>query len=152
MSFVAGGESPDFTVTNDGWWPDIDAAAIREALRLDGTVTDARLEVATVNAMLSVNRELALLKAQHQVSGAARLEDVAAPLINEESALVVQYRRAVFCTAGAELVERYRSYDTTSSGHQAADLLNPSIDELRRDARWAIRDLLGVGRTTVVLI
>ena len=28
---------------------------------------------------------------------------------------------------------------------------NP-IDDLRRDARWAISDILGIGRTTVELI
>lgn len=152
MSFVAGGTSTEMAITNDGWWPDIDALKMRDTLRLDGNVTDARLGAAAVNAMLSVNRELLLLKGVYSDQGANSLADVDAPEINGESSLLMLYRRAVYCTAGAELVERYRSYDTTNSGHQEADQLTPSIDEYRRDARWAIRDLRGDGHTTVELI
>ncbi|WP_442965592.1 head completion/stabilization protein [Pseudomonas sp. RIT-PI-r] len=43
-------------------------------------------------------------------------------------------------------------YDSTNSGNQNAEELTPSIDELRRDQRWAVRDFLGLGRTTVELI
>ncbi|MNL78814.1 Phage head completion protein (GPL) [compost metagenome] len=62
------------------------------------------------------------------------------------------YRRAIYCTAAAELSERYRSYDSTNDGNSNADELTPSVDEYRRDARFAIRDLLGVGHCTVELI
>jgi hypothetical protein len=58
----------------------------------------------------------------------------------------------VYCTAGAELAERYRGLDTTGTGQSAADQLTPVIDEYRRDARWAISDILGLTRTTVELI
>jgi hypothetical protein len=152
MSFVATGTVTDHTLANDGWWPDIDAGHMRETLRLDGSVTDMRLEAAAVNAMLSVSRELAEFKARHLADGAASLADIAAPEINGESSLVQLYRRAVYCTAGAELLERYRSYDTTNAGSDNAEQLTPTIDELRRDARWAIRDLLGITHSTVELI
>jgi hypothetical protein len=65
---------------------------------------------------------------------------------------VHRYRRAVYSTAGAELAERYRGFDATGSGNANADQLTPTIDEYRRDARWAISDILGLGRTTVELI
>lgn len=152
MSFVATGETADLTLTNDGWWPDIDVAVLRATLRLDGTVTDARLKASTVNAMLSVNRELRAFKERHVAAGAATLEAVADDEIAGEKALVAQYRRAVCCTAGAELVERYRNYDSTNSGHAEADKLTETVDELRRDARWVIRDLLGIAHATVELI
>jgi hypothetical protein len=152
MSFVAGGMGVQLSITNDGWWPDIDVLAMRETLRIDGSVTDARLRNAALGAMLSVNRELTSLKNSCIEQGAENISDVDAPEIGGESSLTYLYRRAVYCTAGAELVERYRSYDTTNSGHKEADLLCPSIDEYRRDARWAIRDLLGAVHTTVELI
>lgn len=101
--------------------------------------------------MLSVNAELAEFKAD-RLQQYSSLANVPAAQINSNSRLVVLYTRAVVCTAGAELVERYRSYDTSNTGHKDADQLNPSIDELRRDARWAIRDLLGKRRSTVALI
>ncbi|MNP78778.1 Phage head completion protein (GPL) [compost metagenome] len=72
--------------------------------------------------------------------------------INDESCLVLLYRRAIYCTTAAELSERYRSFDSTSEGNRNAEELTPSIDEYRRDARFAIRDLLGVGHCTVELI
>lgn len=152
--FIAngGGSAEPFTLANDGWWPDIDAEHLRAALRLDASITNARLEVAAVNAMITVNRELAAYKAREQANGYAALVDVPAVAINGESELVHLYRRAVYCTAGAELAERYRSYDATGDGNQRADDLTPSVDEYRRDARWAIRDLLGLTHTTVELI
>jgi Phage head completion protein (GPL) len=150
-AFIATSSGTPFTLTNDGWFPDIDANAARESLRMDGTVTDKRLETALVNAMLAINGELAEYKAD-QLQQYPDLASVPAAQINGTSRLVVLYTRAVQCTAGAELVERHRSYDTSATGHKEADKETPSIDELRRDARWAVRDLLGKRRTTVALI
>ncbi|MEH6565109.1 MAG: head completion/stabilization protein [Halopseudomonas sp.] len=151
-AFVAIGTSDTFELTNDGWFPDIDANLARETLRLDGSITDARLEAALVNAMLSVNQDLAGFKALAVVMLHPSLGDMPSSQINEESRLVHLYKRAVICTAGAELVERYRSFDTSAEGNKNAEALTPNIDELRRDARWAVRDLLGTRRTSVALI
>jgi hypothetical protein len=60
--------------------------------------------------------------------------------------------RAVQAAAGAEVCERYRGYDTTASGAKSADENTPTIDDYRRDQRWAIRDFLGKSRTTVELL
>ena len=149
-AFVATGSTTEFQLTNDGWFPDIDATAARSTLRLDGSVTDIRLETALVNAMLSVNQDLADFKADHDIFQG--LEKVPAIEINQTSRLVILYRRAVVCTAGAEISERYRSYDTSASGDRNADAMTDSADELRRDARWAIRDLIGRIRMTVELM
>ncbi|MCO1344221.1 head completion/stabilization protein [Burkholderia multivorans] len=54
--------------------------------------------------------------------------------------------------AKATLIERYRDYDTTGDGARRADELEPQSDELRRDARWAISDIVGRPRVTVELI
>lgn len=151
--FIATGNTAEaYVITNDGFWPDIDGATLRAAIRLDGSVSDARLEVAAVNALIQVNQELRGLKTSHQGDGHAALADVPADRINDESCLVLLYRRAIYCTTAAELSERYRSFDSTSEGNRNAEELTPSIDEYRRDARFAIRDLLGVGHCTVELI
>jgi len=150
-AFVSTGSAAPFTLTNDGWFPDVDATDARNTLRLDGSVTDTRLEAALVNAMLSVNQDLAEFKEDHAPTYSS-LADVPSGTINDTSRLVILYQRAVVCTAGAELVERYRSYDTSASGDKNADAQTDTADELRRDARWAIRDLIGRVRTTVELI
>lgn len=150
-AFVATGTTANFTLVNDGWFPDIDANLARETLRFDGSTTDKRLEAALVNAMISVNQDLADFKLL-RLPLYPSLEDVPSSEINEESRLVHLYKRAVVSTAGAEIVEKYRSYDTSASGDKNAEALTPNIDELRRDARWAVRDLLGTRRTSVALI
>jgi hypothetical protein len=150
--FVAGGSSAPFTLSNDGFWPDIDADHLRAAQRIPASVTNPRLEVASVAAIISVNRELSAHKLQWQAAGHATLADVPADQINGQSILLVQYQRAIYCSTSVEVSERYRSFDTTSSGDKNAEELTPTIDELRRDVRWAIRDLLGIGRSTIELI
>ncbi|MBC3774715.1 head completion/stabilization protein [Pseudomonas sp. SWRI99] len=151
--FIATGNTEDpFVITNDGFWPDIDVVHLRKAIRLDGSITDARIEVVTVNALIQVNGELAKVKANHLANGYATIAAVPALEVNGESHFVHLYRRSIYCGVGAELAERYRSYDTSVEGNKNADELTPSVDEYRRDARFAIRDLLGIGHSTVELI
>lgn len=137
-------------LTNDGFFPDFELEAVRAALRLDGSVTDERLMPACVSAVIETNADLAPLKEKY--SEHAKLSLVPADQINGETILLHLYRRAVYCNVGAELSERYRAYDSTAQGNQRADDLTPSIDEYRRDARFAIRDLLKCVRVTVELI
>jgi len=151
-AFIATGGTAAAPITNDGWYPDLDADHLRAALRLDGSVTEARLEVAAVNAMIEVNRELRTWKARQLAAGHASLADVPAEQIQDESELLHLYRRAIYCRAGAELAERYRDYSATGDGAERADAQLPTADEYRRDARWAIRSILGVVHTTVELI
>lgn len=151
--FIATGPAPSAgkTLENISFFPDIELDELRATLRLDGSITDGRLSAAAVAAILTVNADLAPLSMRHADSNTA-LADLDAPLIAGTSALVHLYQRAIACTVGAELAERYRSYDSTNSGNSAADELTPSIDEYRRDARYAIRDLLQRVRITVELI
>lgn len=150
--FLASSTTTALTISNDGWWPDIDAHHLAGSLRLGDTVSDERLEVATINAILSVNRELVRFRDSQILAGVASAAEVPGEQVAGETLLIHRYRRAVYCTAGAELAERYRGLDTTGNGSANADPLTPSIDEYRRDARWAISDILGLTRSTVELI
>jgi len=151
--FIAIGTTPtDDTIANDGFWPDVDVQAYRGHMRMDATVAQERLRASLTAAILSVNDELAAWKALQGDAGHATLADVPAPQVNQTSRFMLLYQRAVACCAAAELTERYRSFDATDSANQRADDLTPSIDELRRDQRWAIRDFLGTRRMTVELI
>lgn len=153
--FVAGGNSTPATsghINTDPFWPSIDLDDVRGTLRIDSSVTPIRLEAATIAAAISVNREFAKWRRAKQAEGYATLADVPAEQIEDKSELVHLYQRAIYAATGAEICERYRSYDSTNSGNQNAEELTTSIDELRRDQRWAVRDFLGLGRTTVELI
>jgi len=139
-------------IANDGFFPDVDVVNAYAAMRLDGTVTQQRMRAALVEAMLSVNEELAPWKAAQESFGRNTLATVPAPKIDGESAHLHRYLRAVRCLAAAWLIERYRTIDATAAGDRKAEAENLGVDDLRRDARWAISDIQGAARTTVELI
>lgn len=151
--FIANGTAPPAPdITNGGFWPVVKPDEIRARMRLDGSIAPDRLRAAVVAAILMVNDDLVLWRAKQEAAGFATLADVPAEKVDSTSRLVLLYQRAVACCTAAELTERYRSFDASDSANQRADDLTPSIDELRRDQRWAIRDLKGEPRVTVELI
>lgn len=139
-------------ITSGAWWPAIDPADAMAAMRIDGGVSAERLRAALVEGIVTAIEQLSAWKAARQAEGHASLGDVPAIEINGETAHVVRFRRAVHCYAAASLAEQYRGTDTTGAGNQRADLVEEPIDNLRRDAAWAIADILGRARTTVELI
>ena len=136
-------------ITNEPFYPDIDLQHLREAMRIDGTVTTPRLTHAVYEAIVYVNDQLKTFKQQHQDKTLATVE---ASIINNESVLTFRYKRAVYCYAVANLFERYVSFDLTNDGEKKAEQYTDSIDDLKRDAQSAIRDILGELRITAVLI
>lgn len=152
-AFVANQPAPaEAIITNAPFFPDIDPADFRQAVRQDGTITPERVASALTAGIIEVNDELAYFVATQLVAGHAELSDVPAPVINGESRLLGSYRRAVYAIAKAALVEHYSDYDATRSG-RTRDEDKPDADMIyRREARWAIADLLGKSRMKVELI
>ncbi|NNA66206.1 head completion/stabilization protein [Pseudomonas gessardii] len=151
-AFVASGTVDSDHINTDPFWPSIDLDTLRATLRIDASVTPARLETAVIAAAINLNNELSEWRATQQAAGYETLADVPGARIQDVPVRVHLYRRAIEAGTGAEVCERYRSYDTTSSGNKQADELTPNIDDYRRDLRWAVRDFLGRTRTTVELI
>lgn len=139
-------------ITSSPFWPVISLPDLRETVRLDGTVTTARLTHAVVDAITSVNRDLADWRSARQAEGHATLAAVPSEVINNESVHLPSYRRAVYAMTRANLLERYTDYSATGDGVKGADAKIISSDDLYRDARFAIRDILGTTHNTVELI
>lgn len=160
MSFVArppgpGADpapQPEEDVVNDGFFPDIDPAFVRAVARIPTSITPARLRAAILGAILSAETDLRGFAASCRAAGHATLAAVPAPRLDGESVHLIRYRRAVALFAKAELIERHRDFDTTAAGGAQADELGASVDDLRRDAIHAIRDMLGKSRTGIWLI
>lgn len=148
----AGVTPPSTDITSGNFWPAVNLEALRKELRIDGTVTNERLRAAAVAAIIDVNDDLDEWRGRQEAAGYTALADVPAPQVDGRSRQVVLYLRAVACATAAEVTERYRSFDASGAGDRKADALTPSIDELRRDLRFAIRDFLRVRRVTVELI
>jgi hypothetical protein len=138
-------------IKNDGFWPDIDLGALRAATRLTGNVTAARLRASTIAAVLFVNAQLATFRAGKKADGWDAAADVD-ETIDGRSALVQRYLRAVACSVQADLAEHYRDWDTTRPGDLRAAAETAAADEFRRNAQWALADILGRSRNVVELI
>ena len=61
------------------------------------------------------------------------------------------YLDAVMSSAKADLIEHYRDFDADGRNHRLQDNA-PSIDEERRNAQWAVRDILGQTHIVAELI
>ncbi|MDB5717266.1 MAG: head completion/stabilization protein [Sphingomonas bacterium] len=143
---------PEAVIVNDGWFPDVDPAKVRTAINVRDGVSPARLREAILSAIISAGVDLAAWAALRTAEGRATLAAVPAPTLDGESRLVLLYHRAICAFVKAELAERYRDNDLTGDGQREVGALAGSIDDLRRDARHAIRDFLGRTRTAVELI
>jgi hypothetical protein len=144
--------APEATIVNNGFFPDVTPAAVREAARISDTITAPRLRAAILGAIMTAEIDLRAFAAASIAAGYATLAAVPAPQLDGESVQVIRYQRAIALYAKAELIERHRDFDMTGAGNAQADDLTASIGELRRDALHAIRDILGKSRTTVDLI
>lgn len=151
-AFVASGPVNGGHINTDPFWPSIDLEQLRATLRIDSSVTPARLETAVIAAAINLNRELRAWKAKQLAAGYTKLADVPDDKINDVSVQAHLYRRAIEAGTGAEVCERYRDYSATNTGSDKAQETTPTIDDYRRDLRWAVRDFLGISRTTVELI
>lgn len=139
-------------VAGDLFWPAVAIPVFRDAMRIAISVTDVRVRDALRGGMLHVRRELRNWQTGHIAAGAATLQDVASEVVDGISAAELLYRRAVFCIAAADIAETHNEVSATQDGRdRAADDVS-AADELRRNATHAIRDILGVTRTSVELI
>ncbi|MEC4090148.1 head completion/stabilization protein [Pseudoalteromonas rubra] len=155
MTFIATPQispSDDREITSNEFWPAISLADFRAVMRLDGTVTNERLEHAVTSSILQINKELSEWRRVQQSDGHSNLAAVRGELINNVNTYVHLYKRAVYCFAKANLVERYNDFDSTAKGTKDSEELNDTTDSFRRDGRIAIRDILGENHVTVELI
>lgn len=160
MSFIAVANPPakgaEPAVRNDGFWPDIDRELLREDIRMDGTVTAARLHKALVAAMWSVNGELREWKLAQTAAGHATLQDVPADQLDGMSVKVLQYRTAIYAHVQAALAEAYRDISTLPQGAgkepRVLSAIETRIDGFNQSLRWAIADLQDGSRVIAALL
>jgi len=150
--FLASEPTPPETPINSGaFWPEIDLAELREAMRLDGTVTPSRLRMAAISSVASVNSQLREWRLQNELDGYETLAEVPAEEIDGESAHLHSYRTAVYNLTAAMVNERTADFDSTDLGRQKAQEQLQIINDLKRDAGHAIADIQGNPRRNIEL-
>lgn len=154
ISVPADPQSPENTVVvADGWFPEVDCNAARDALNLGAVITHDRLVAALQGGLLTVTGELQAWRAGHEAAGKPALEAVEpGRTINGENRHVLLFTRAVRYAAAAELAETHRDLAATKDGDDRADRKLLTAGEYHRLSTHAVRDILGVTRTSVELI
>lgn len=147
FTFNAPVSTENESIQNDGFFPDIQLNDVREKVRLDGSVTNKRLIDSIISAMLEINDQLKTLKSKTVI-----FNELATSHIAGKPNTQLLYERAIYSAVAADINEKYRSYDSTGDGQKRGQELEPTVDDHRRNLRWAIRDLLGQPRCTVELI
>ena len=149
MGFVANGNNTpsQIVIKSDSFYPDIVLDHIREIVRIDGAVTNARLQQAVIEEVIDVNRLLKNLKNQ-----ATQLSDLSTSQINDQPETDFLYLSTIANGVAAKINENYRNYDSTNSGSKKAEQAELTVDDYRRNKQWAIQQLLGENHTVVELI
>jgi hypothetical protein len=148
--FIASPPSPaspaGAKITGGTFWPEIDVNDFRDAMRVGGgTVTETRIKPALRDAMISVGMDLKAWRLANIAAGFLTLAAVPCDddEIDGETAYVALWRRAVYATATADLVETHRDLTATAEGARRAEEFMPAAGDHRRNAIRAIRAILG---------
>lgn len=147
-------EIDNLEINNISFFPAINISDVRKTQRLDGTVTTERLKAAITSAIIAVNDDLYSWRITKQAAGITSINDLSDQQINGESKYLLLYKHAVYSWANALLNEQYINFDATAKA-KAKGEIEPNIDSignLYRNARYAIRDILGKSRSTMELI
>lgn len=145
-------ESDDIEITNIAFFPVIKIKHVREAQRIDGTVTTERLKKAIISAMITINDDLAEWRLLNQAQGINSIDELTQDSIDGESKYLHLYKQAVYCWANGLINDRYLNYDATAKAIKQTEPEQQSAGDLYRDARYAIRDILGKSHSTMELV
>ncbi len=139
----------DPIVRNDGWYPDLDAAAFKRQTGQGDVFGAERIAAVIQAAMIEVNASIAAWRAGQTV---ATLAEVPAPAYGDTSEKVILYTEAVFARARSMLLRVTRDYDSTKDGHAKADALERVADDHLGQSAEALARLTGRPRMVVELI
>lgn len=143
----------DTEITNDGFWPNLNAGDFERRRSTPMAQDEENIQYAIVNAMTSCNLELETLKATYIELGIAKAADITGtPSINGKNAVCIQYERAVFARAKADLLPDFATTHQRDAGKDLADRSQETKNELLAESQRIIRNMFCKTRATVELI
>ncbi|MCP2016832.1 head completion/stabilization protein [Qipengyuania citrea] len=131
----------------DGWFPGIDTAAIRAAIRLgDGAIGDERLAAAIEGGIIAGLRALSAWRSARAAEGIPDLADVAPEdQVNGKPRAVLIWQRIVGFYTAAELADTHLDVSATDEALDRDSEKRDAADDYRRKAFEAVADLQGIG-------
>jgi len=149
-------DTSDQTVNNITFFPAIAVADFKAATRAQDTVTDERVIQALRTAISDVNRELADWRATQESLGYNTLAEVPSDNYGSVEDPITEhthwYLTAVYAKTKAQIIEVYNDIDTTEEGLKRFVGFSGTEEAYQREAREAIRNILGEPHMTVELI
>lgn len=128
------------TLPNNGFWPNVDPSQPpREHFQvIDALSEGPLLDNALSKAMTPVNTALMPWQVEKEQAGYPNLAAVPLPVWQDEDTYHRLYRRALFSTAFAKLLEAYPDIDISPLGMERTK----AIGGFWRDATWAVSEIL----------
>ncbi|AMO56563.1 hypothetical protein GZ77_03855 [Endozoicomonas montiporae] len=142
-------QAVDSTVSNDGFWPDLDTGEFQKNYRLPAEYELGMVEDNLQLGMASVNHTLRKWKAEQQEAGHDSMDSVPSDQIGGDKLTLIYYRRAVFCHAKALLLQQFATTDRREAANNEAKESEETEDKFLEFSRHAITDFLGLCRIGV---
>lgn len=143
-------EYDDTTISNSGFWPEIEIAEFQKQRAIPLQIPNEMLKSVLIAAMQGVNIDLQSVEQDYKGQGINRAEDISADRINGENYAETLYKKAVFARAKAELLPEFNVLSSREihTNREYAD----EQKSLLAEATHAIRTLKGKRRGSVWLI
>lgn len=146
-------DAPAETIKGDGFWPELDLGHLRQAIRVDQTVTIYKLRDVARGAMLDIMGELESWRTQQVAAGYATLAAVPGRrMVDDLSDYQVRWIQAVHAVVAADLGDRQLGQSARAAGIDRAEELAADVDHHRRNVTYAVRDFLGLPRIIAEVI
>ena len=153
FSGSSGTDYQDTQITNDGFWPDLNAGDFEKRRGIPADLNSDSIAFSLAAAIAQINIELTDLKATHQASGTAKASDVAGqPMLGGKNLLVILYEKAVFARAKADLVPEFATVQMRDAGDRVAESETDITDRLLAESQQHIRAIKGKSRCGVDLL
>jgi hypothetical protein len=147
------GNYQDTTITNDGFWPDLNAGDFEKRRGIPADLASETIAYALAAAVSQINIELAGVKSTHIESGTETAAEVEGqPKIGEKNLLIILYEKAVFARAKADLVPEFASVQMREAGDRVAESEADITNRLLAESQQHIRAIKGKGRTGIDLL
>ncbi len=126
----------------DSFFPALSVTEFRTTMQQDDTVSNERIIEQIKAGMMMIAGDVTDWRSQQTASSINELGEV------KKDA----WRMAVFNRAKALIIENYRDIDTTKSGHNRADAMQPSINSYLQRSREMQSILTSSPRTVIKLV
>lgn len=137
----------DYTIANDGFFPDINIKDFQEIMRIKADLAESLMLKRLQRAIFHINKELADFKTDQVEAGILKLEDVEQSSLGAgeplQQELLLYYESAVFNFALGELHPELVSLSRRKEASDYMETIKENRQDYYNDALDSIRLILG---------